>query len=126
MPILIDGWNFIRDPRSRLKDKEPLEAAGLLIGYLQTFQLTHSDPIILVFDSKREFLDMKYRNSPKLTVIPARDADDYIKRYLDQIPTRQRRNIRVVSSDNSVYYYARSSYATVIKCEEFWSKLRKG
>ena len=122
MPILIDGWNFIRDPKSRLKDKEPLQAAGVLIGYLQNFQLTHNDPIILVFDSKREFLDMKYKNSPKLTVVPTRDADDYIKRYIDQIPTRQRRNIRVVSSDNSVYYYARSCYAMVIKCEEFWNK----
>jgi predicted RNA-binding protein with PIN domain len=111
VPIVIDGWNFIRDRSSRIDDD------------LEEFQSTHNDPIVLVFDSKYEYLEISYRNTPKLKVVPARDADDYIKRYIDEVPERQRRNLRVVSTDNEVYYYAKSSYATPLKCREFWDKL---
>lgn len=125
MPIVIDGWNFIRDRSSRIDDDGPdhLKGARTLIRYLQDFQSTHNDPIVLVFDSKYEYLEIDYRNTPKLKVVPARDADEYIKRYIDDVPERQRRNLRVVSTDNDVYYYAKSSYATPLKCREFWDKL---
>ncbi|MDP2912688.1 MAG: NYN domain-containing protein [Candidatus Omnitrophota bacterium] len=128
MPIVIDGWNFIRNRSSDIDDDEmeSLDSARLLIAYLGRFQETHNDPVVLVFDSTNEFLDVEYKNSPSLTVIPARNADDYIKRYIDTTPERQRRNIRVVSSDNEIYHYAKSAYATPINCEEFWVKLRKG
>lgn len=125
MPIVIDGWNFIRDGSSPIRDEghDYLEPARTLVAYLQDFQLTHNDPIVLVFDSTHEYLEMDYRNTPKLKIVPARDADGYIKRYIDQVPERQRRNVRVVSSDNDVFYYAKSSYATPIRCREFWFKL---
>jgi predicted RNA-binding protein with PIN domain len=125
MPIVIDGWNFIRDRHSPINDSgnDYLKPARTLVRYLQDFQATHNDPIVLVFDSKHEYLEMDYKNSPKLTIVPARDADDYIKRYIDNVPERQRRNVRVVSSDNDVFYYAKSSYATPLKCAEFWGKL---
>lgn len=125
MPVLIDAWNLIRCRASAISDDGPdfLASARKLIACLQEFQMTHSDPIIAVFDSRREFLDVPYRNSPKLTIIAARDADDYIMRYIDSVPERQRRNIRVVSSDNSVYFHAKSSYATPLRSEEFWGKL---
>lgn len=128
MPIIIDGWNFIRNKNSDISDdaSDALESAHALIAYLEAFQNSHNDPIILVLDSKHEFLGLGHKNSRKLTVVPAKDADDYIKRYIDKTPESQRRNLRVVSSDNSVYYYARSSYATPIKCEEFWDKIYKG
>ena len=127
MPILIDGWNFIRDESSSIQDveSEALESAKLLIDYLAQFQKTHSDPIVVVFDSSNEFLGIGYKNSPELSVVPASDADDYIKRYISKVPERQRRNVRVVSSDNDVYYYAKSYYAIPVKCKEFWDKLKK-
>ena len=125
MPLIIDGWNLIRCDASDLKDREALEGARILISYLESFQRTHNDPIVLVFDSSYEFLDINYRNTPKLRVVPARDADEYIKRYVDDVPERQRQNVRVVSSDRSVYFYSRDSRATPIKCEEFWDKLYK-
>ena len=127
MPILIDGWNFIRDESSSIQDveSEALESAKLLIDYLAKFQKTHSDPIVVVFDSSNEFLGIGYKNSPELSVVPASDADDYIKRYISKVPERQRRNVRVVSSDNDVYYYAKSYYAIPVKCKEFWDKLKK-
>lgn len=127
MPIIIDGWNFIRNKNSNISDdaNDALESAQALIAYLETFQSSHSDPVIVVFDSKREFLGLDYKNSRKLTVVPTTDADNYIKRYIDKMPESQRRNLRVVSSDNDVYYYARSSYAMPLKCEEFWDKLYK-
>lgn len=125
VPIIIDGWNFIRNRNSPIKDEDALESARILIACLQAFQLTHNDPIILVFDSKNEFLDIRYQSSPNLRIVPTMDADNYIKRHIEKIPQRQRRNIRVVSSDNSLYYYARTCYATAIKCEEFWNKLKR-
>ena len=127
MPIIIDGWNFIRDRSSNINDEngDAVEAARQLIFYLDDFQNTHNDPIVIVFDSSNEFLDTGYRSHPKLTVVPARNADEYIKRYIDKIPERQRRNVRVVSSDNDIYYYAKSSYATPMKCGEFWGKLKR-
>ena len=85
--------------------------------------MTHNDPIMLVMDSKNEYLDITYRNTDKLSVIPAADADEYIKKYIDDFPERQRRNLRVVSSDKDVYYHAKSAYATPLKSEEFWRKL---
>lgn len=123
MPIIIDGWNFIRHSSSCIQKEDALESARILIAHLQRFQLTHNDSIILVFDSKHEFLSLRYQHSLKLRIVPTKDADGYIKRYIDKIPERQRRNLRVVSSDNSLYYYAKDAYATPIKCEEFWRKL---
>lgn len=127
MPILIDGWNLIRNEASRISDDDgdALRSAETLIGYLDVFQKTHRDPIILVFDSKHEFLELDYENTPKLKIVPAKNADDYIKRYVDKTPDRQRRGLRVVSSDKGVYYYAKDFRATPVKCEEFWSKLYK-
>lgn len=106
-------------------ERDYLEPARTLIRYLDEYQRTHRDPILLVFDSKNEYLAIEYRNRPSLKVIPVKDADEYIKAYLDKTPSRQRRNVRVVSSDNSVYYYAKDSYATAIRAEEFWDKLYK-
>ncbi|MFA6078445.1 MAG: NYN domain-containing protein, partial [Candidatus Omnitrophota bacterium] len=94
-------------------------------AHLQSFQKQHNDPIVLVFDSKHEYLEIDYKNSPKLKIVPTRNADGYIKRYIDGIPEKQRRNLRVVSSDNDVYYHAKSSYATPLKCGEFWKKIYK-
>ncbi|MDD5422228.1 MAG: NYN domain-containing protein [Candidatus Omnitrophota bacterium] len=128
MPILIDGWNLIRNRRSDIRDDDDgsLDSVITLIAYLEDFQVTHNDPIIVVFDSSREFLDIDHRNSPKLKIMPAKNADNYIKKYLDKVPEKQRRNVRVVSSDNEIYFYARSSYATPVKCEDFWVKLKAG
>jgi predicted RNA-binding protein with PIN domain len=127
MPIIIDGWNFIRAPESNISDDsgDSIAAVKMLIARLDTFQQTHNDPIILVFDSTREYLETGYRSDTKLTVVPSRDADNYIKRYIDKVPERQRRNLRVVSTDNEIYYYAKSAYATPMRCGEFWDKLRR-
>lgn len=127
MPIVIDGWNFIRNRSSDIRDdgRDSLDSAKTLIAYLNDFQRTHNDPIVLVFDSSYEYLDMHYINTPKLTIVPARDADIYIKRYIEDAPDKQRRNIRVVSSDNDIYFFAKSYSATPIRCEEFWKKLRR-
>jgi predicted RNA-binding protein with PIN domain len=127
MPIIIDGWNLIRNSSSEIDDAdmESLDSADCLIARLARFQETRADPIILVFDSRREYLGLSYRNNPKLTVVPSRDADRYIKRYIDAVPERQRRNLRVVSSDNEIYFYAKSSYATPVRSEEFWGKLKR-
>ena len=125
MPIIIDGWNLIRDRRSDIRDDDSgsLESARTLISYLTQFQETHSDPIVLVFDSTNEYLDMRYTSTPKLRIVPAKNADDYIKKYIEDTPDRQRRNVRVVSSDNDIYFYAKSYSATPLRCEEFWHKL---
>ena len=74
MPILIDGWNLIRNSRSDIDDddNDSLESARALVGYLNAFQKTHRDPVTLVFDSSREYLDFKYVNSPSLRIIPAK------------------------------------------------------
>ena len=125
MPIIIDGWNLIRNKKSVIDDtsRDSLEAAIALIDYLGDFQRRHRDPITLVFDSTNEYLDMEYINTAKLRIVPAKDADAYIKRYVDSVPERQRGSLRVVSSDGAVYYYAKRSYAVPVKCEEFWGKL---
>ena len=126
MPIIIDGWNFIRSSRSTIKDDDAdsLESVRSLISHLNEFQITHADPLIVALDSSREFLGIAYKNSARLAIVATANADDYIKRYVDKCPLRQRRNVRVVSSDNDIYFYAKSCYATPIKSEEFWDKLR--
>ena len=109
MPIIIDGWNLIRNKRSVIDDtdRDSLEAASALIDYLGDFQRKHKDPITLVFDSTSEYLDTKYSSTAKLKIVPAKDADAYIKRYIDSVPQRQRPNLRVISSDGEIYYYAK-------------------
>jgi|GEM_PF-1010961 len=126
MPIIIDGWNLIRSEASEIDDDESdsVESAKRSISYLEAFQEFHKDPIIVVFDSTNEFIDTGYKNTPSLTIIPARNADNYIKRYIDKFPERQRRNLRVVSSDKEVFYYAKSAYATPLTSEDFWRKLK--
>lgn len=125
MPIIIDGWNLIRNKRSVIDDSDgdSLGSAGTLVAYLNDFQRTHKDPIILVFDSTNEYLDMKYTNSAKLKIVPAKNADSYIKKFIDEMPEKQRPNLRVVTSDGDIYYYAKSRYATPVRSEEFWDKL---
>ncbi|MBI4336071.1 MAG: NYN domain-containing protein, partial [Candidatus Omnitrophica bacterium] len=109
MPIIIDGWNLIRHEGSGIDDDDALAGAGELIAILGKFQESHADPIILVFDSKNEYLDMPLTNTAKLRIVAARDADSYIKKHIDEVPARQRRNLRVVSSDRSLYFYAKDS-----------------
>jgi predicted RNA-binding protein with PIN domain len=127
MPIIIDGWNLVRSERSAIDDLEgdSLESAEALIGCLADFQRKHKDPIILVFDSSNEYLGLKYTGTEKLKVVAAKNADAYIKKYIDDLPAGQRANLRVVSSDNEIYFYARSSSAKPVKSEEFWNKLIK-
>ena len=60
----------------------------------------------------------------KTTGINIVSVSNYIKRYIDKTPEKQRRNIRVVTSDKDVYYYARSASATPVSSEDFWDKLR--
>ncbi|MCI0482449.1 MAG: NYN domain-containing protein [Candidatus Dadabacteria bacterium] len=93
-------------------------------SYLNDFQDSHSDPITLVFDSTHEYLDMHYESTHKLKIVPSRDADRYIKKFIENTPEKQRRNIRVVSSDKDIYFFAKSYSATPIRCHEFWKKLR--
>jgi len=126
MPIIIDGWNFIRNRCSDISDDacDALESARALMLYLADFQKNHNDPITVVFDSAREFLDVGHKGSAKLKMVPAKDADSYIKRFIEKIPDRQRRNVRVVSSDKEIFYYAKSLYAVPIRCEDFWEKLK--
>lgn len=128
MPIIIDGWNLIRDDSSDIQDDQnnAIESARILIKYLEHFQESHNDPITLIFDSKNEYLGIDRMNTEKLSVIATSNADDRIKRMIDLIPEKQRRNTRVVSSDNDVFYYAKSSYATPVRCKDFWRKLNGG
>jgi len=123
MPILIDGWNMVRHEGSGIDYDDALAGASHLIAILEKFQETHADPIILVFDSKNEYLDIPERGTAKLRIVAARNADSWIKRHIDSIPARQRRNLRVVSSDRSLYFYAKDARATPVKCEEFWGKI---
>ncbi|MFA5143155.1 MAG: NYN domain-containing protein [Candidatus Omnitrophota bacterium] len=126
MPIIIDGWNLIRDHNSAIDDLEgdSLEAASALINCLRDFQAAHKDPIILVFDSTNEYLGIKYADTALLKVVPARDADFYIKRYIDRTPDRQRPNLRVVSSDGDIYFYAKNCCAVPVKSGDFWNKIK--
>ena len=128
MPIIIDGWNFIRNRSSPISDDngDALDSALHLIAYLNRFQKTHGDPIIVAFDSRREHLDFDYENTPMVKIVAAKNADQYIKKYIEKVPEKQRRNLRVVSSDNEVFFFAKSFYATPIRCEEFWSKMKRG
>ena len=123
MPIIIDGWNLVRHEHSGIDYDDALAGASHLIAILEKFQDSHADPIVLVFDSKNEHLDIPYRSTAKLHIVAARNADSYIKKYIDNIPARQRRALRVVSSDRSLYFYAKDARATPLKCEEFWEKL---
>ena len=126
MPIIIDGWNLLRSDESRISDEDDarsLEAALELLCCLEHFQRSHADPIVLVFDSKNEYLGIEHKNNAKFSVVAAKNADNYIKRYIEKIPERQRRNLRVVSSDKDVYYYAKSAYASPVTSDEFWKVL---
>jgi len=123
MPIIIDGWNMVRHEHSFIDYDDALAGASHLIAILEKFQESHADPIVLVFDSKNEYLDIPIRSTAKLHIVAAKNADNYIKKYIDKIPPRQRRNLRVVSSDRSLYFYAKDARATPVKCEEFWGKI---
>jgi predicted RNA-binding protein with PIN domain len=127
MPIIIDGWNFLRDARSGIDDDrdDHLWGARQLIERLKEYQRGHKDPITVVFDSRREHLDIGFENSEALKIVPAKNADEYIRRHIDRVPERQRRNLRIVSSDNRIYYYAKDSRATPLRSSEFWGKLDK-
>lgn len=127
MPIIVDAWNFIRCECSPINDegRDALEAADDLVRYFADFQRSHHDPVVLVFDSKNEHLGLDHANTDTLKIVATKNADTYIKRYIDRTPERQRRNMRVVSSDNEVYYYAKSSFATPIRSDAFWEKLQR-
>jgi predicted RNA-binding protein with PIN domain len=127
MPIIIDGWNFIRNRGSDIDDTDgdALDSAKALMGRLGYFRRKHNDPIIVVFDSRCEHLDTGHENDAGLKAVATRDADAYIKKYVDGIAGPQRRNLRVVSSDNSVYYYAKSAHALPLRSEEFWDRINR-
>ena len=78
MPILIDGWNMVRQEGSGIDYDDALAGAMHLIAILEKFQESHADPITLVFDSKNEYLDIPIKSTAKLHIVAARDADGYI------------------------------------------------
>src|SRR3989338_6745840 len=81
MPIIIDGWNLVRNEKSDIDDGEleGIETARRLIVYLEEFQRGRGDPVIVVFDSTREHLALDFGRSRRLTIVPSANADEYIK-----------------------------------------------
>jgi len=127
MPLIIDGWNLLRNKNSDIKVHRDslMDSVGALVSRLEVYQMCHSDPITVVFDSRRRDSRIAFPRTSRLRILTAEDADDHIKRSIESTPPEQRRNLRVVSSDNEICAYAKLHSATVLRSDEFWAKLKR-
>ena len=122
--IFIDGHNLIhrvKELREYMQTDHEL-ARNELIGRLVRLISNKNINIHLVFDGNRVGQPSnQYINGIHVTYsIKPQTADTVIKLLLDK--SNNPRNVLVVSSDNSVYQYAKTSKAQVLRSEEFYKK----
>jgi len=122
--IFIDGHNLIH----RIKElreymqKDHENARNELISRLVRLISKKNINIHLVFDGNRVGQPSNQNiNGIHVTYsIKPQTADTVIKLLLDK--SNNPRNVLVISSDNSVYQYAKTSKAQVLRSEEFYKK----
>lgn len=122
--IIIDGYNLIhrvKELREFLKidiQHARIELINRLTGLISRKNIS----IRLVFDGDRVG-QPSHQSINKIHVIYSikpQIADTVIKQFVDK--SKNPKNLLVVSSDSSVYQYAKSAKAQAIRSEEFYSK----
>lgn len=120
--IIIDGWNLYYSyfslsikNNSRLSRKDAVEKLKLLLKRMNCKEKT-----VVVLDSKLGWDDFNMKEMFLwIEFVSVENADEYIKNFVDHIPYHLRKKYCIVSSDKSVYFYARDSGCKVLKCEQF-------
>lgn len=121
--IIIDGYNVVkRIDELRRQVTKSLEAArNMLLIKLASHKKVSGADISVVFDGVKMSLQVQAGIAVHFSNLPNK-ADELIKRLVDQQP--RSRTVTVVSSDNEVYHYAKSSGFRVERSEDFFSKLK--
>lgn len=119
MKILIDGYNLLY----RIFKKDPMalqeEEREYLVNMLNAYKKIKKHKITVVFDGR----NYEKMNTKGLTVIftkGSETADDYIKRI-----AKESSGTIVVTSDNDILNFVKSSGGTGIKSEEFYAKMEE-
>lgn len=122
--ILIDGHNLIHRVAAmrELMQTNPEHARHELIRKLVQLLSRKNLKIHLFFDGDRvgQPSNQKIQGIHITYSVKPQTADSIIKLYLDK--QNYTGNVLVVSSDNSVYQYAKTSKAQVMRAEEFYQK----
>jgi predicted RNA-binding protein with PIN domain len=122
--IIIDAYNLIHrsSDLKKILQTNLEQAREQLLHKLIAFKKGKKIKITVVFDGsqvgqpsnlKRSGLQIHYS-------VPPRNADEVIKILIQK--NKNPRNLTVISSDNEVLGFARTSRANVMKSEDFYKK----
>lgn len=124
---LIDGYNLIHlvSELSRFLDSGLEQARNRLIHILHSYAATHGVTITIVFDGDEVgHMEPPVPANPRLQILyshPPEKADPVIKRIIDK--AKNRRSIILISADNELTRYARSSGTQILSPRQFYDRI---
>jgi predicted RNA-binding protein with PIN domain len=126
--IIIDSYNLMHKvPELHVLLKQDQDSAvDAMIARMQGHFIKSGVKIILAFDGygkNRHLGNIDAKFSKTNTSHGYENADQLIKALIDK--TRNKKLIRVVSSDNEITYYARECGCKVQGSASFWGELKE-
>lgn len=126
--IIIDAYNLmhkVKEMQILLKQEQNV-AVDTMIAKFQSYFFGTKTKLILVFDGyglnkQAENIMVKFAKTD--VGYPYENADQLIKAIVDK--TRNKKLIRVVSSDNSITLYARDSGCRIQSSASFWQEVKE-
>lgn len=126
--IIIDAYNLMHKARELqvlLKQSQDV-AVDTMVVKLQSHFLGTKTKIVIVFDGyglNKQAGNILVRFAKTDVGHSYDNADQLIKSIIDR--TRNKKLIRVISSDNSITLYARDSGCRIQSSASFWSELKE-
>ncbi|RPI14641.1 MAG: hypothetical protein EHM58_16060 [Ignavibacteriae bacterium] len=126
--IIVDAYNLIhkvKELQVLLKQSQEV-AVDIMIAKFQSHFISGKTKIVIVFDGygmNKQAGNIMIKFAKTDVGHHYENADDLIKATIDK--TRNKKLIKVVSSDNSITLYARDSGCRIQSSASFWGELKE-
>ena len=126
--IIVDAYNLMHKiPELRVLLKQDKEiCVDMMVAKIQGHFTGSGRKVVLVFDGHGQNRHMKNIDVKFSSTDITHDygnADKMIKAMIDR--SRNRKLLRVVSSDNEISWYARECGAKILSSRSFWGELKE-
>ncbi len=126
--IIVDAYNLMHKiPELKVLLKQDKEiCVDMMVAKIQSHFTGGGRKVVLVFDGHGQNRHMKNIDVKFSSTDITHDygnADKMIKAMIDR--SRNRKLLRVVSSDNEISWYARECGAKIMSSKSFWGELKE-
>jgi len=125
--IIVDAYNLMyKIPELKVLLKQDKEiCVDMMVAKIQSHFTGSGRKVILVFDGhgqNRHLKNIEVKFSTTDITHDYGNADKMIKAMIDR--SRNKKLLRVVSSDNEISWYARECGAKIMSSKSFWGELK--